>query len=182
MLPLIQQFLSPFHKADHCRRFEDWLRRSHEHLWRYARLFSASEQEAEAILSNALAGVMKAFYADRVAEQDLLPYMLRAIKNEAVKQSRQQARSRALEQPCAEESATCEHHSLGAVLEDERALIEAAMQRLPAELSLILRLVFWDGRSFADIARLHAIPKSTVRYRYERALELLKALLRSTYE
>ncbi len=180
MLQFFQKLLPASHQPAPSARFEAWLRGTQGQLLRYARLFAESEHEAEAILSNALAGVMQAFYAGKVEDEALHPYMLRAIKNEAIKVSKRNERRQAREQPCTATEATCEHHSLNSILADERALIEAALRQLPEELSLILTLVFWEGMSFADIARQHHIPKSTVRYRYERALELLRPLLSST--
>ncbi len=177
MLHFFQKILPSFHRPAPSERFEAWLRGTHGQLLRYARFFADSEYEAEAILSNALAGVMQAFYAGRVSEDALHPYMLRAIRNEACKASRQAERRHAREQQYGQPEASCEHAMLGAVLDDERALIEASLRSLPEELSCILRQVFWDGLSFAEISRLHAIPKSTVRYRYERAIELLKPQL-----
>ncbi len=158
-------------------RFETWLRGAHAQLLRYARVFADAEHEAESILSDALAGVMPAFYAGRVEEAALLPYMLRAIKNAAFKENRQKERRHTREQHYELPETSCEHEILGAVLSDERALIEAALSRLPEKYARILRLVFWDGLSLADISRLHELPKSTVRYRYERALAQLKPLL-----
>lgn len=55
--------------------------------------------------------------------------------------------------------------------------VRDALDRLPADLADVVRLVHWDGFSLADVAQLLDEPASTVRSRYRRACDALAAAL-----
>ncbi|WP_062071831.1 RNA polymerase sigma factor [Demequina sediminicola] len=48
---------------------------------------------------------------------------------------------------------------------------------LPEPLAEIVRLVHWDGLTLAEVAQLEEVAPSTVRSRYARAKEMLRAML-----
>jgi RNA polymerase sigma-70 factor (ECF subfamily) len=60
---------------------------------------------------------------------------------------------------------------------DLRATVGAALDALAPGEAEIVRLVNWEGFSLAEIAVLEALPASTVRSRYSRALARLEASL-----
>jgi RNA polymerase sigma-70 factor (ECF subfamily) len=63
-----------------------------------------------------------------------------------------------------------------------RATVDAAMATLtPAEAELV-RLVYWEGFSLAEVAVLESLPPSTVRSRYGKALARLEASLTTVTE
>lgn len=61
--------------------------------------------------------------------------------------------------------------------ESSRKAIESALERLPAEDRVMLRMRFWEGLSVADIARGLGLPQKPLYRRMERALRELRRLL-----
>jgi len=55
--------------------------------------------------------------------------------------------------------------------------VRDAVDRLPDELSELVRMVHWDGFTIAESAALLGVTASTARTRYQRARALLKACL-----
>lgn len=60
---------------------------------------------------------------------------------------------------------------------DAGAEVRDAIDRLPADLAELVRLVHWDGFSLVEAAQLTGIPASTARGRYQRAKEVLREAL-----
>lgn len=55
--------------------------------------------------------------------------------------------------------------------------VQDAVNRLPAELAELVRLVHWDGFTLADAAELTGVSASTARGRYQRARAQLRVAL-----
>lgn len=60
---------------------------------------------------------------------------------------------------------------------DDGAEVRDAIDRLPADLAELVRLVHWDGFTLAEAAELTGVPASTARGRYQRAKEQLRSAL-----
>jgi RNA polymerase sigma-70 factor (ECF subfamily) len=60
---------------------------------------------------------------------------------------------------------------------DRGVEVRDAIDRLEPDLAELVRLVHWDGFALADAARVLDLPASTVRSRYRRARDLLRAEL-----
>lgn len=59
--------------------------------------------------------------------------------------------------------------------------VRAAIEKLDAELSELVRLVHWDGFTISEAARILDVPASTARSRYQKAKRELSALLAPTH-
>lgn len=69
------------------------------------------------------------------------------------------------------------HENATSLSADDGAEIRDAIERLDPDLAEIVRLVHWDGFTLVDAAALLGVPASTVRGRYRRAREQLRAAL-----
>jgi RNA polymerase sigma factor (sigma-70 family) len=64
--------------------------------------------------------------------------------------------------------------SQAAARQQMRALIGAALRRLPLDLQIVLELHYWEGLTLREVADVFAIPEGTVKSRMNRGLNLLR--------
>jgi RNA polymerase sigma factor (sigma-70 family) len=63
---------------------------------------------------------------------------------------------------------------------DENLDVRAALDKLDADLSELVRLLHWDGFTISEAARILDVPASTARSRYQKAKRELSRLLTPT--
>ena len=139
-------------------------------LYRAARAWTASREEAEDLVQETIARVLS---RPRVIRGDgELPYLLRALRNTLVSQRRTEGR-RPATGPLAEELGT------GSRLQDDPATaaeareVHDAIAELPQEFRDALVAVDVAGLSYDEAARAFGVPQGTVTSRLFRARDRL---------
>lgn len=114
--------------------------------------------------------------------EDLRPWLARVVRNAARQRARSE-RARAERERSAQPEVQEWPSSSDLVsrLEIRRGLIDAVLG-LDEPLRSTVILHFFEGRSSAEIARAAGLPDSTVRWRVQRALELLRAALDARHD
>jgi RNA polymerase sigma-70 factor (ECF subfamily) len=64
--------------------------------------------------------------------------------------------------------------SEGAARQQFRAIIGAALSRLPLDLQILLEIHFWEGLTLREVADVFSIPEGTAKSRLNRALRILR--------
>jgi RNA polymerase sigma factor (sigma-70 family) len=75
---------------------------------------------------------------------------------------------------------TVDRHDAVASPSDENLDVRAALDKLDADLSELVRLLHWDGFTISEAARILDVPASTARSRYQKAKRELSRLLTPT--
>lgn len=109
--------------------------------------------------------------------EDLRPWLARVVRNAARQRARSERARHERERAATSEPADWPSSGeLVSRLEIRRELIDAVLA-LDEPLRSTVILHFFEGRSSAQIARAAGVPQSTVRWRVQRALELLRGEL-----
>ncbi len=151
---------------------------AHRHrLLAYARQQVDGMTDAEMLLLDTARRVTEAYCLGRVPLSDLMPYTLRSLYTAAIDMRYRNARRLEAERRYGHEACKADTPPQGAAaaeLSDTHLALRQAVRRLPEELNLILTLRIWGEHTFPDIATMLRLSESTVRRRYETALEQLK--------
>ena len=156
--------------ADGTESWQQWYDKYHRPLLLFARQFLSSPADAEDALQE---GFIR-FWRSRQAARDPAAYLFACVRSAAIDARRAK---------CSRQRH--EHHAAAQTplltgppeLDDRRALLEAAITKLPAEQREVLVLKLWSDLTFAQIAEALALPAATAASRYRYALERLHTLL-----
>ena len=66
----------------------------------------------------------------------------------------------------------------GALLDEKQRLVQSALQQLPQDQQIIIRVAYFEGLSQSEIAERYSIPLGTVKTRMRLAMKKLHELLR----
>ena len=139
-------------------------------LYRAARAWTASREEAEDLVQETIAGVLS---RPRVIRGDgELPYLLRALRNTLVSQRRTEGR-RPATGPLAEELGTGSRPQDDPATAAEAREVHDAIAELPEEFRDALVAVDVAGLSYDEAARAFGVPQGTVTSRLFRARDRL---------
>lgn len=139
-------------------------------LYRAARAWTASREEAEDLVQETIARVLS---RPRVIRGDgELPYLLRALRNTLVSQRRTEGR-RPATGPLAEELGTGSRPQDDPATAAEAREVHDAIAELPEEFRDALVAVDVAGLSYDEAARAFGVPQGTVTSRLFRARDRL---------
>jgi RNA polymerase sigma-70 factor, ECF subfamily len=151
--------LDPEHLGDHLPR-----------LYRAARAWTASREEAEDLVQETIARVLS---RPRLIRGDgELAYLLRALRNTLVSQRRTQSR-RPVTAPLAEELGAGTRPQDDPATAAETREVHDAIRELPEEFRDALVAVDVAGLSYAEAARALGVPQGTLTSRLFRARDRL---------
>jgi RNA polymerase sigma-70 factor, ECF subfamily len=143
-------------------------------LWRYARVLTRADNDAEELVQESLA---RALSAAKSYDQSrpILPWLISIVRNTYLTdQSRQNAerrRSAHFTEIVRTSELPAQEHSA------DLLRVQRAMEQLPTEFSEVLHLVGVLGFAYADAAKVLGIPTGTVMSRLSRARTALKQYL-----
>jgi len=143
-------------------------------LWRYARVLTRTDNDAEDLVQEALT---RALSASKTYDESrpILPWLIGIVRNTHLTGLSQQNAERRKSVHLTEIAQTSEmpaqEHSA------ELSLVQRAMEQLPTEFSEVLHLVGVLGFAYADAAKVLGIPTGTVMSRLSRARVALKQSL-----
>ncbi len=148
----------------------------------WPRLYACAEKNADALtdvdllLADTLRKVARIFCVRRMSDELLIRYTMRSLRNAARQAYRRNQRRTEAEMRYGEEE--IQRHQLNAnAPNDNNELITAmleALQQLPPESAALLKMKQWERLTFAEIAERTGTSESTVRRRYDTAIELLR--------
>jgi RNA polymerase sigma factor (sigma-70 family) len=145
-----------------------------EDLWRYGRVLTRSDADADDLVQEALAralGLVRTFDASR----PLLPWLIAVVRNTFLTGvARSKAEKRRVETLAVISDAfllPAQEHSV------DLANVARAMEGLPTEQAEILHLVGVMGFSYSDAAEVLGVPVGTVMSRLSRARAALRDAL-----
>lgn len=143
-------------------------------LWRYARVLTRDDGEAEDLVQEALARALSLARSFDM-RRPLLPWLIAIVRNTYLTGIRQrqaeQRRIRTLGEMADLRAAPAQEHSA------DLARVRRAMEALPTEHAEILHLIGVAGFSYADAATILGIPAGTVMSRLSRARSSLRQAL-----
>ncbi len=157
------------------QQFYEWATAHWPRLYGCAEKNADEQTDVDLLLADTLRKVARVFCSRPMAEELLIRYTMRSLRNGARQAHRRNClRAEAETRYGAEE----EQHRQGtesAVARSEllTAMLEA-LQRMPEESANLLKLKQWEQLTFADMAERLGMSETTVRRRYEAALELLR--------
>ncbi|MEM7233726.1 MAG: sigma-70 family RNA polymerase sigma factor [Planctomycetota bacterium] len=154
----------------------------HEHgsrLTLYALQLTAGRAEAEEVVQD----VLVTLWRRRVRPSgDLLPYLYRSVRNEALNRKRSDFRRRRAEAGRAQEAPAFACFSPGTEQDEFRTRVEEALGSLaPQERELVV-LRIWSDLPFRACAEVLSEAEGTLKSRYQRALDRLRSSLRPEVE
>jgi RNA polymerase sigma-70 factor (ECF subfamily) len=114
----------------------------------------------------------------RPAPDNIVPWLYRVVRNEALNSSRASAR-RARHERAGASHSTCWFVPPSDDAIDSRSATEA-LEMLPSDEREVIVLRIWGGQSFEEIAELIGKSTSTAHRRYEQGLALLREKWRVT--
>ncbi len=148
----------------------------------WPRLYACAEKNADALtdvdllLADTLRKVARIFCARRMSDELLIRYTMRSLRNAARQAYRRNQRRTEAEMRYGEEEV--QRHRLRANTPNgDNELLNAmleALQQLPPESAALLKMKQWERLTFAEIAVRTGTSESTVRRRYDTAIELLR--------
>jgi RNA polymerase sigma-70 factor (ECF subfamily) len=104
---------------------------------------------------------------------DVAPWLAR-VAGRIARRARAEAARRALRERRASADQPAMASAAGKVDHEAAAMIRAEVDRLPEADRLLLRLTYWQGRTYAEVAALLSWPIGTVRSRLSRARDRLR--------
>ena len=147
--------------------FSDAVTRHHRELARFAYRLCGDRVLAEDIVAESYARVWPHWRRGRV--EDLLPYLMRSVANEAYARHRRRRLERATVPPPPPVAGSFE----GRV--DDRDELWSALDRLPTQQRVVLVLRIVEDLSEEETAAMLDIPRGTVKSRLSRGLDALRA-------
>ena len=137
-------------------------------LYRFALLILGDEAAAEDAVQETFYGIARLVGRNR--EAATAPYAFRALRNQCFSLLRKRKRSAGspvrLLEPCAPDAS-----------EEERLILEEALQQLPVEQREVVHLKVFEGMTFQEIAGLIGGSVNTVASRYRYGTAALRELL-----
>ncbi|HTB21170.1 MAG TPA: sigma-70 family RNA polymerase sigma factor [bacterium] len=157
--------------------FDDWLRRARPRLLRLALSRLGDPGEAEDVVQETVLAVWRRHAAGQV--EDLDAYASRAVWQNAIRRKTRRRDWEEIETAEREGAAWAE-----AEAEDwlESRLLEEAIARLPAPQAAVLRLRFYMGLSFREMAEALSIGLNAASGRTRHALQALRRGLKGKTE
>jgi len=143
-------------------------------LWRYARVLTRADSDAEELVQESLA---RALSAAKTFDESrpILPWLIGIVRNTHLtglsRQNAERRRSADFTQIAQTSEMPAQEHSA------ELFRVQRAMEQLPTEFSEVLHLVGVLGFAYADAAKVLGIPTGTVMSRLSRARSALKQSL-----
>lgn len=147
--------------------FSDAVARHHRELARFAYRLCGDPVTAEDTVAEAYARVWPHWRRGRV--EDLLPYLMRSVANEAYARHRRRKLERATVPPPPPAAGSFEQRI------DDRDEIWSALDRLPPRQRVVLVLRIVEDLSEEETAAMLDIPRGTVKSRLSRGLDALRA-------
>ncbi len=165
--------LHPFSRRSNQLRqkLSEWFLAYRHLLLAYTQRHVDGVTDAEHLLSVVLKKVVKVVDKGNLPEQAWLPYTYTAIRHEAIRFRYKNAKRLATELQYGEKSEAVEFRF---PVSDEQEQIRNLLDSLPPLNQCIIRMKIWDELPIAEIARQLGMPESTVRARYQAALNQLR--------
>jgi RNA polymerase sigma-70 factor, ECF subfamily len=132
-------------------------------------------EEAQDCVHDALARVWRSPHAYSAARGNLRSFLTVCVRNEAISRRRRQGRTLRLEERLAAEPV--EHDELPAVDPIERDRLRSALEHLPEEQRVPLKLAYYAGHTHREIAAELKQPLGTVKSRIASGLRKLASAL-----
>ncbi len=162
-------------RTDLIHQFYEWATAHWPRLYGCAEKNADEQTDVDLLLADTLRKVARVFCSRPMPEELLIRYTMRSLRN-AARQAHRRNRLRldAETRYGAEE----ERRRRGAETASARSELLTAMlealQQMPEESAHLLKLKQWEQLTFSDIADRLGMSETTVRRRYEAALELLR--------
>ena len=165
--------LSPFSRRSKQLRHKlsEWFLASRHLLLAYTMRQVDAVTDAEHLISVVLKKIVKVVDKGNLPEQAWLPYTYTAIRHEAIRLRRKNAQRIATELQYGEKAVAEEFRF---PVSDVQEQIRHLLDTLPPLNQCIIRLKIWDELPITEIARQLGMPESTVRARYQAALNQLR--------
>ncbi|HEV7251966.1 MAG TPA: sigma-70 family RNA polymerase sigma factor [Mesorhizobium sp.] len=145
-----------------------------EDLWRYARVLTRNDADADDLVQEALVRALSLAHAYD-SSRPLVPWLITIVRNAFLTgETRKQGEARRMDALAAMTEATLlpsQDHSV------ELAEVTKAFRALPAEQAEVLHLVGVLGFTYADTAAVLAVPTGTVMSRLSRARAALRVAM-----
>ena len=145
----------------------------------YARSFFLTESlhHAEEIVQDAFFQI----YREKKTPENVSAWLYKAVRNGAVSRLRSEQRRRSREQAWEQAKMSGPWFVPDPTQKLDAEHVARMLQTLDAELREIIVLAIWGERSFAEIAELTGLSKTTVFRRYEQGLATLRKRIQGTY-
>ncbi|MFN5905276.1 MAG: RNA polymerase sigma factor [Planctomyces sp.] len=144
-----------------------------ERLVRYAMSVTSSQADAEDALQGAFSRIAR---RPQLLVAAKLPwsYLLRTVRNEALRILQRNSSQKRLQVPASTVQATPEQQLLQ---QESSESVRRILKSLPSEQSEVVTLKHWEDLTFAEIAEVLGISQNTVASRYRYAMEKLQRAL-----
>ncbi len=144
-----------------------------ERLVRYAMSVTSSQADAEDALQGAFSRIAR---RPQLLVAAKLPwsYLLRTVRNEALRILQRNSSQKRLQVPASAVQATPEQQLLQ---QESSESVRRILKSLPSEQSEVVTLKHWEDLTFAEIAEVLGISQNTVASRYRYAMEKLQRAL-----
>lgn len=153
----------------------EWMLEHAAQLLAYARMQMDNEGDAEMMLTRVSQKVLRSYCAGKVNKEGLLPYTLKSLRNAAIDEKTELAKRTKAEQLYEKSRSVGSPHFEP---EDAHVHATALLQRLPNELSEVVRLKIWGELTYAQIAEQLSITEAAVRFRYHKGIEQVRLQMR----
>lgn len=153
--------------------WSDWLARHGSAVVLFARHWAPARADAEDVVQDAFVR----FWRSRDRARDATAYLYACVKRSAIDWTRSSRRRGRREEASA--SGRAEGAMLACPVErdERRAMIEAALSRLPGEQREVVVMKIWGGLTFAQIGEALEVSHDTAASRYRYAIAKLRGQL-----
>lgn len=167
-------------KTELRQKCREWFLASKHSLLNSARRQVDGMTDVELLVSDVIRNVTEAIISGRVPIEDIAPYTLRSLYNKAADLRKRNAKRLDTKQQYVEAESI--HAQLNpndglSKLEDKHVLARKQLRNLPEDIASVVTLRLWDELTFDEIAKVLNIPETSVRRKYEKGIQQLKAIL-----